>query len=429
MGTRHLHKLTLLALAGVASAWQAPQQAPRTVEERLAELEAKLSGMPRSTRAEWKDGFVLESGDGADQLRFAGLLQVVGAAYESDAARDNGFDLTRMRVAFEGRLQQRYLFTVENELEPTGSELAEAWIGFDLGPGLGRLMLGRMKEPFSLEEMVPRRHIDFVFFSSLNQFVPAEDHGVTWLGRTEGGALEYGLAAYNGSGGDELNDDKDAAARLVWHVFGDKPARDFPADELQFGVAATVGRADQDWSGVEIQNETKQSVFAFESGTELDGQRTRLGLEAAWFEGPFALYGEALRIEQELNAPGGRADLALDGFWVAGSWVVTGESKRFSGLEPSAPFLPGQAGAGAWQLVARYSELELDQGFVDIGAVQASAFPGRIATFDVGVNWYATNHAKVRAHIVHTRYEDGADIGGQALDDETALLLQYQLKF
>jgi hypothetical protein len=114
-----------------------------------------------------------------------------------------------------GELYERYLFHVEPNFSEDDVELEEAWFGADLGTGGPRLMFGRMKEPFSLEEMLPRRHIDFPGFSILDQFAPAEDHGVTLLGGSRDAPWEYGAAFYNGTGGEDLNSDKDIAARLV----------------------------------------------------------------------------------------------------------------------------------------------------------------------------------------------------------------------
>lgn len=399
------------------------------LERRVERLEAERAQTSSPLIAGWDDGFVLRSADGDHELRLHGLLQAIGAGHDSDAMRVDNFDLSRMRIVFEGRLDRHYVFAVESEFQSDGSELAEAWLGFEADEGRDRVMFGRMKEPFSLEEMMPRRHIDFVFFSALNQFVPAEDHGITWMGRNRAGTLEYGLAAYNGTGDDDLNDDKDVAARCVWLPWTDSAATEVPRDVLQFGLAATIGRADASLDGETVENEAKQEVFAFEPGFELDGRRTRLGFEAAWIHGPLAVYGEVMRIEQELATAGARDDAAIDGFWIATSWVMTGETKSWRGVKPSEPMFGGHAGRGAWQLAARFSQVDFDRAFVDLGAVQVADFPERISSIDLGVNWYMTDHAKVRAHVVHSIYDEPVDIGGHSIDHETTLLVQYQLNF
>jgi hypothetical protein len=106
------------------------------------------------------------------------LLQVRDTEFEGGLeGRTRQFELERMRFEFGGK---HYDFSVGPKSTETEVELEKAWIGADLGGP--RLMLDRMKEPFSLEEMLPRKHFDFPTFSILNQFVPAEDHGVTILG-------------------------------------------------------------------------------------------------------------------------------------------------------------------------------------------------------------------------------------------------------
>ena len=415
--------MKLLATALVSSSSLvavAPAQNAAGVEQRLADLERRVAESGKFGRGGWDDGFFLESADGRSRLNVSMLLQTLGTVHESDAQRLDEFDLQRMRVAFEGELYGRYLFSVEPQYQPDGVDLAEAWVGARLCED-SLFMAGRAKVPFSLEEMVPRRHIDFVNFSTLNQFAPAEDHGLVVRGRTLENHLEYGLSATNGTAGDENNDQKELGARAVWHVFGNETAR-----ELQFGIAGTTGRAFADLDGVEIENETKQVVTAFEPGTELDGTRTRVAVEGAWLDGPFGIYGEWMRIDQDLANGANAREVGLEGFWIAGTWVLTGESKRFSGVRPGHPFVPGGDGNGAWQLALRYSQLDLGDEFVSLGAISPTAFPESISTLDVGLNWHMTNHSKLRMHVVHTTYDERIDVGSQRVSEETALVVQYQ---
>ena len=400
-------------------------------EHELAELRRHLEGPASGTKSGYDGGFFVESADGQWRFTVEGLLQVRDTLFERGlAGRDSGFDLERMRFELGGELYRLYRFHVEPNFDEDGVELEEAWIGAEVGGGDAVLMLGRMKEPFGLEEMLPRRHADFPTFSLLNQFSPAEDHGLTLLGGSLDGPLEYGVAVYNGTGGDETDSDKDVAARFVARPWSGSERSAVRA--LQFGAAGTFGRADEDASGAELRTEAEVPFLAFEPGSAFDGDRTRLGLEAAWLDGPLALSAEAIRIEQEMVGAGGETEPVVDGWYASASWVLTGEEKTFRGVRPDRPLVGGSDGArgrGAFQLAARYSQLALDDDLVSAGIVTAGAFPDRVDAWDVGLNWYSTANTKVMLHFVHTDYADAIVVDGESRSSEDAILLQFQLHF
>lgn len=381
--------------------------------------------------AGYDGGFFVQSPDGAFRFTLEGLLQIRGTFFERGLeGRSSNFDLERMRFEFGGKFYERYLFHVEPKFTESEVELEEAWIGADLSESGPRLILGRMKEPFSLEEMLPRKHLDFPTFSILNQFVPAEDHGVTILGGSLDAPLEYGLALYNGTGGDDLNSDKDFAARLVARPWAGCDGALF--QRLQFGGAATIGREEEDLDGVELLTEAKAPFLSFEPGSRADGERVRLGLEAAWLSGPLALSAEAIEVKEDLSGAGGDVQSTTSGWYVAASWVLTGETKSFRGVQPDHPWIPATAGAsglGALQLALRYSELRLDDDLIGGGIVATNAFPDSVRTWDAGLNWYSTAHTKVMLHCLHTDFEESIVVDGDSRASEDALLLQFQVHF
>ena len=369
---RALSGVWLVGCAGVAAAQDLSlEERLEHVERELADLrQADLSGQ----RSGYDNGFFIESGDGRGRFTLQGLMQVYGTFFEPGLeGRNSEFDLRRARLEFGGVFDETYRFLVETKFTADELELEEAWIGADLAANGPRLILGRMKEPFSLEEMLPRKHVDFPKFSILNQFAPAEDHGVTLIGGSLPGPVEYGLADYNSTGGEDLNSDKDVAGRFVvrrWSAGGGALAG------LQVGVAAAYGTQNQAIDGAELRTEARVPFLTFEPLAELHGDRTRLGLEGAWLNGPFALLAEVVRIDEDAEGAGGAAELSTDAWYVAASWVLTGEDKTFRGVRPGGPFVPGRGrsgcGSGAWQLAARYSELTLGDELVINGNSRGS---------------------------------------------------------
>jgi phosphate-selective porin OprO/OprP len=382
--------------------------------------------------AGYDEGFFVTSADGRFRFSLEGLLQVRARAFDEDGDdRHAGTELERMRFELDGVIDRTWRFHVEPKLTESALELEEAWIGVDLAKEGPLLLVGRMKEPFSLEEMIPRKHLDFPTFSILNQLVPAEDHGLTLLGGSRDARVEWGAAVYDGEGSEALNSDQDVAGRLVLRPWAGREGSRWR--RLQFGCAATVGRTDQEVAGDELVTEAKAPFLAFEPGSAIDGERTRLGLEAAWLTGPFAFSAEAMHVEQRMDGAAGSLDATFDGWYAAASWVLTGEEKTFKGVRPASSLARGASGdwtgGGAWQIAARVSNLDLDEGLLGAGIVAAGSFPEDVTTVDVGLNWYATYHARVKLHLVRTEYGEEILVDGDARSGETALVAQFQLHF
>jgi phosphate-selective porin OprO and OprP len=378
-----------------------PQDPPKTQEIPKADFDAGYDG-----------GFYIQ-GKGA-KLAVEGLLQVNGVFFEPDAAHESEFVLRRMRLEFSGEFFERWYFHIEPKFSADGVELEEAWVGMKLDTHL--IMVGRMKEPFSFEEVGSQRHMDPINFSIFNQFVPAEDHGITVYGNFD--ILEYGVGFYNGTGGDDTTSDKDGALRLVLH----------PWRGLQFGGAATIGRQETDVSGAELRTEARVPWATFLPGTEIEDERVRLGAEAGLLEGPLAVNAELMRIRQEVN----ESTVDLTGGYVQASYILTGEAKSWKGervriwkgVKPQRPFLK-DPDLGAWQLVARWSRLNVDSDLTPF----VTNNPRRIDTFTFGVNWYANEFVKVKVNYVRTVYGEDVTISGKTRDNEDALIVQVQFMF
>ncbi|MFN3485994.1 MAG: porin, partial [Planctomycetota bacterium] len=281
-----------------------------TQEPPKEESPPKTQEIPKADFEAGYDGGFYVKGKNA-KLAVEGLLQVNGVFFERDAAHESEFVLRRMRLEFTGMFFDRWSFHIEPKFVSDGVELEEAWLGLKANTHL--FMFGRMKEPFSFEEMASQRHMDMINFSILNQFVPAEDHGITVIGNFQ--ILEYGAGFYNGTGSDDTTSDKDAAFRLVLH----------PWRGLQFGGAVTEGRQEIDVSDDELRTEARVAWATFRPGTEIEDERIRLGAEAAFLEGPFAASAEFIRIRQEVN----ETTVELLGGYVQASYVLTGEGKSW----------------------------------------------------------------------------------------------------
>jgi phosphate-selective porin OprO/OprP len=120
----------------------------------------------------------------------------------------------------------------------------------------------------------------------------------------------------------------------------------------------------------------------------------RSGLEALWITGPWSVQGELLRAD--VSRFGGNPDFQASGGYVFGSWVLTGESRPYSGgnvgnIKPKGKW-------GAWELLLRYSELDLNDGPVR---------GGKEHDWTLGANWYLTQHFKFQANYIQATSDKG----------------------
>jgi phosphate-selective porin OprO/OprP len=399
-----------------------------------ATTSSPADSVPPTTRAPASpadERFRLTSADGHNELVLGALVQAL--ARLSDDARDPQADfvLKRVRPELSGRLAGGFAFNLEPKFSSDGDEteveLEEAWIGPKLLDGRAQLHVGRMKAPFNLEEVRSRRHIDFPYFSIVNQLAPAEDLGLFLNGTSTGGTLEYGVALYNGTGGADTNGSKDVALRGMVHPFASRLSSSLA--HLQLGLAATLGVQEEGLAGESIDNETRLPIVRFDADAELSGPRERLGFELAWFDGPWFLQGEYLGVAQEMSGDAGHEDVTLHGGYVTLARVLTGEAKSFAGVVPAEPFdFASGAGRGAWVLAARYSILNLDH---DLAAdlVEPGSFTDQIQTGSLALNWVPNQHAIVRTALVGSFYEGDVRLDTGSGDREAALLLELQLHY
>jgi phosphate-selective porin len=375
-------------------------------------------------RAVGYDGFFVRSADGANELVVEGLFQVLFAYHGRYRDPSTDVELKRFRPELSGRLARSLRFRFEPKFLEDEVELEESWIGVDLCGGDALLMLGRMKAPFGLEEVRSRRHIDFPTFSILNQFSPAEDHGAFLNGTSASGCFEYGVAAYNGTGTSDTTSSKDVALRAMVHPLAGRAGD----AELQLGAAVTFGSQDEPIAGETIDNEVGLPVVVFAPGVALDGTRTRVGVEAAWFSGPWFAQGELLYLTQQLGRAGANRAATAAGAYLTVARTLTGERKTFAGVEPARPNdFDTRRGPGAWVLAARYSELRLDHT-LDPFAVPGTFTP-EIKTASLALNWIPNRHAIVRHALVWSDYHQKVFVGGDSTDGELAFVIETQLHF
>jgi phosphate-selective porin OprO/OprP len=92
---------------------------------------------------------------------------------------------------------------------------------------------------------------------------------------------------------------------------------------------------------------------------------------------------------------------------VQGGYLLTGETIRDHTLvQPLHPFdlRQGRFGLGAWEVTARYSQLDLDSRVFTTGLADPNLWTNHAKLVDVGANWYLNQFVKVYIGWEHAMF-------------------------
>lgn len=403
-------------------------------EEKYQELKARAKKEGAGKILAGFEGWTpyIKSADGDHKIQFHGRVHFDMRAYEErsrnlDSARSNvaanrtdlltNFRLRRARLGVDATFFKYLDFKVEGDFGEQGTPfiLTDGYVELKYWKEL-RIRGGQAKVPFSFEELTSSRFIDFVERSAVNNLVPGRDVGVTLHGSLFGGMVEYGAGLYNGTGQNtfENNDSKDYAGRLLVRPF---QLMGVPALQ-KLHVAGHFTHGDQNVNPApspapsnSLQGRT-DGRFVFFPRIPTRGDRTRYGAEAVYAFGPFGLYGEYVKTEEERNlGPGGSnlGDLKGQGWYVAGTFFATGEEKVHGKAPKVKPANFRTGDYGALELVARYAQLDFDSdgllpGPSPSGGGKAGA--NKVDALTVGFNWYLSPNVRMMFNWVQNWFEN-----------------------
>jgi phosphate-selective porin OprO/OprP len=170
-----------------------------------------------------------------------------------------------------------------------------------------------------------------------------------------------------------------------------------------------------------------------------NGAHWRVSPQGYYYYGPLSILGEYVISDQQVKAAtGASADLRNTAWEISAGWVLTGEDASYAGLTPRHPFNPKNGQWGAWQLVARYADLDIDNAaFTTIapGATFATAGSASEAkAWSVGLNWYLNRDIRVSTSFSRTSFEGGGAAGAAApaavtRQPENTIFTRVQLSF
>ncbi len=91
---------------------------------------------------------------------------------------------------------------------------------------------------------------------------------------------------------------------------------------------------------------------------------------------------------------------------VAASYVLTGEENSWKGFTPKRNFNPASGGWGAWEIAARFGQLDVDDAaFPSLANPATSA--SAATSWGVGLNWHLNKKVKLNFDYEQTAFDGG----------------------
>jgi phosphate-selective porin OprO and OprP len=459
-----------------------PTAAPSDMGDRLSALDQKLSlleqhnakVMEGPTVTAGRDTFSITSPDKTFRLRFGGHMQLDSKSFLDNATVPNGpltdgFTLRRARPILEGDLGRYVDFRVMPDFGNNQIQLYDAYADLKFQP-YAALRGGEMKTPLGLEQLQNDADLTFVERSLVTDLVPNRDAGFQLFGKILD-RMTYQVAVMNGApNGTNLfltstaagANGKETVGRLFFTPFA-------PSDKqllkgLGFGIAALRGDQNEGSAMPTWKSTGGQSIFFSYTGTSFcstgastcasktsaapytAGSRVDWTPQAYYYYGSAGIMAEYAVASQHIGMTGlsGQqivSNLDNHAFQVAGSYVLTGEKKSFNSVVPKRGLeMNGDKGPGAWELVARFSELNVDpMDFFNYGNAKNPvrfADPTKSAEaareWVVGVNWYLNYFARLEFNYAQTHFQGGAATSTGLITDrntEKAVMERLQIAF
>lgn len=395
-------------LAELEQTQQQSQQEKQAINHKLAE-----ATKPSDVDVKIKEGgLTLATRDGAFTTKLGGRLQLDAASYSGNPEMGDGTEVRRAYLTLQGTMYHDWGYRFQYNFASTGANgkgILDAYLDYKGFDGVD-LRVGHFKEPFTLQEATSDNFTTFTERATIAAFSPGRSIGVmashgnqdwTWAAGvfgesvdSKGGTDDEGWGASTRVTMSPINQ----ADKVVHLGLGVNYRNVDSANSIRFKQAPETHIA-----GVNI----------VDTGSIMNtNDILKLGAEFATVYGPFSAQAEYIASNVSRQ---GDSDLDFDGWYAEAGYFLTGESRQYSNGKfgrPKPHSIVGQGGIGAWQLALRYSTLDLTDGLIDGGEVDAMT---------LGLNWYPTSALRFTAN-----YVDVLDVEGGPNDNQEPGVFQVR---
>ena len=389
----------------------------------IANIKPAAGGVVGDVKISMKPSPKIESADGKYSFQPFGRVHLDSTQF-SDDKKDhaNNSNFRRARLGFKGKLGEDFAYKSEIDFGEEGVAFKEVTLAYT-GLEHADVKVGHQKPSFGMEQNTSSNYLMFIERAApTNAFTRDEEIGINVLGGGDNWSLAAGVFNED-AGNDDTGEDEDVTFDVR-------------------GSVNLLGLADAETDnvlhlGAGVSHRRPTGNVRFSAKPAGDGDRiidtgnfgsvddvNVYSLEAAGVFGPFSFQSEYFTAD--VSRSGGNVDADFDGYYAQAGWVITGESRpykgkkgNFSRIKPKSPFSLKNGGLGAWEVLARYENTDLN----DAGA---GITGGELDNVSVGVNWHLTNHVRLMANVIDVDTDSNAVV---ADDDPTIYNFRAQWDF
>ena len=459
-----LNRWLLSALLGTqfaTAAFAAEDADLAALKKQLAELDQKVRILEREREIDGDaaaaaakaapkislgaSGFTLASGDSNFVAQLHGLVQFDSRTFFDDGGNNgnDGFLLRRARPIFSGTVFHDFDYQFTPDFGGSTVQIQDAYLNYRFNAAL-QLQGGKFKSPVGLEQLQSDPVTSFNERSIATQLVPNRDLGLALQGDLFGGVVSYKAGVFDGAP-DYLSttpnvsfqDDKAFAGRLFFQPWKTSSVNGLRG--LGFGVGGSYQGSHPNTNSstgltAGYVTDGQQKFFSYKAGVNAAGGQWRVSPQAYYYYGPLSLLAEYVISDQQVASAAKSADFQNNAWNVSAGWVLTGEDASYNGITPLHAFDPRSNQWGAWQLVARYGELNVDENAFS-GAIFAdpTKYAAGAQAWSVGLNWFLNKNVRANLSYAHTAFSGfggtGPSSSNAAAQPENVLFSRLQLAF
>jgi phosphate-selective porin OprO/OprP len=357
-----------------------------------------------------KKGFQVASPDGNFTMNIGGRLHadftyhdgdndlLVGGDPTDPIEATDGTDIRRARIAIKGKIMKDFGYMIEADFGGDSVAMKDLFLTYGgIDPFL--LTVGHQKHAMSMEVQESSNDIMFTERSLVYGLsVPYFDRAIGVNLKTVGDNWNLQGGVYGDAMGRNSSNGTEGSG---WAVRG--TIAPVNTDTRVIHLGANFGQRETNHQEepnsvnsvgrFRYETTNMSDLYLSNTGGIAGFNKVNLGiLEAAGMYGPFSMQSEFAKAKVDRDAG---SDLDFNAFYVQAAWTLTGESRtykatdgEFKRLKPRNPFNLDKGTWGAWELAARYDQLDLvDEDIV--GGEQKRA--------TLALNWYLNENVRLMA--------------------------------
>lgn len=372
-------------------------------KEKMSEADKKeLASSDVNVKLDHK-GLQFSTADENFKFKLAGRIHA-DASYSSDDSfvksgttdpiveANDGTEIRRARMEFLGTFFKDWNFKTQVDFADNSVAIKDLFVNYT-GLGFMEVTFGQQKQAFSRELQESSNDMMFMERSLMNVLnAPVVDRaiGLNLARFGDNYTAQVGIYGETVTANKESNLADEGWAinsRLTYAPIQEKDK------VIHLGVAGNYrvpdGKDQVNDATLRYSYETTHmsNLRLIDSGSINNVDNIKMvGLEANALYGPFTIGGEYTRTWLDRNE--GNEDFEFDGWYTEASWTLTGESRiykkgKFYHVKPNQNFSFKHGGLGAWELAARYAEVDLND-----------ADFGQMSNLTIALNWYVNENIR-----------------------------------